>query len=102
MVSEYYAIYKSLESAYYEGYQNIHLFSDCEVAVSQLIGHSAVRSTELSRYCDAIKDLAQKFESIRFEFTPRENPYICLADHLCTEAIGVLKSSERRHEYTAE
>lgn len=80
--AEYLAIIAALETAAHEyGYEiELNLFSDSQLAVSQLNGSYKVRSHELKKLHSEASGLLKKFSSFKLSNVPRENKHISEVD----------------------
>lgn len=70
--AEYYGFKKGLERARDLGIDKIHLFSDSQLVVNQMLGVYKVKNQELAPLHQDVKGLADSFEKITFSYVPRE------------------------------
>ncbi|MDE1834307.1 MAG: ribonuclease HI family protein [Candidatus Micrarchaeota archaeon] len=81
-VAEYLAIIAALESAAEEyGYDiQVNLYSDSQLAISQLDGKYKVKSAELKKLNHDALELLKQFAEYTLHNVPRENPHIVEVD----------------------
>ncbi len=83
--AEYQAVIIALEKAKKIGAEEINLFSDSELMISQLKGDLKVKNKELGSLFVKIWNLKQSFKKVKFHHLPRaENKR---ADQLVNQAI---------------
>jgi len=83
--AEYQAVIIALEKAKKIGAEEINLFSDSELMISQLKGDFKVKNKELGSLFVKIWNLKQSFKKVKFHHLPRaENKR---ADQLVNQAI---------------
>jgi len=70
--AEYYGMIKALERARDLGINKINLFSDSQLVVNQMNGIYKVKNQELAPLHKQLKELANSFEGISFDYVPRE------------------------------
>lgn len=86
--AEYTAIRKSLIYAKERNFNEVKVFSDSLLVISQLKGQYKLKSKSLLPYFEDIKELSKGFSNIQFEHISRESKFIKLADYLCTLILG--------------
>ena len=69
--AEYYGMIKGLERARDLGIDKIRLHSDSQLVVNQMNGFYKVKNQELMPLHQQLKDLANSFENISFQYIPR-------------------------------
>lgn len=70
--AEYYGMIKGLERARDLGINKINLFSDSQLVVNQMNGFFKVKNQELAPLHSQLKETADSFERISFNYVPRE------------------------------
>ena len=83
--AEYTAVVKALQLAFEHGVRRVHLRSDSELMVKQMMGVYKVKSPVIQPLFLACRDSIKKFESVRFEHVRRE--FNTEADRLANEAL---------------
>lgn len=88
-VAEYTGILNALNYCIREGYDDITLCSDSELAVKQLNREYQTSNRTLKELCDTVLETIKR-ENVRVVITwvPRKNVYIQTADHLNRVAIA--------------
>ena len=69
--AEYYGMIKGLERARDLGIDEVRLHSDSQLVVNQMNGFYKVKNQELAPLHQQLKDLANSFEKISFQYIPR-------------------------------
>lgn len=85
--AEYKAVIFSLSELinHYTGY--VVLSSDSKLVINQLNGEWRVNSSNIEPlYSEAMK-IKEKFKDIDFNYQPRENKFISIADNLCNKIL---------------
>ncbi len=87
-VAEYRAIINALKIAdkFHQGY--IQLFSDSNLAVQQINKKWKINYPHLSKMCDEVNKLREKYEKVEFFYIGRNDPYIQICDQLCNELLN--------------
>ena len=70
--AEYYGMIKGLERCQDLGIDKVRLHSDSQLVVNQMNGFYKVKNQELAPLHRQLKELADSFEEISFEYIPRE------------------------------
>lgn len=108
-VAEYTALIKGMEYIIKMGYNGpLTVRGDSQLVIRQMRGEYAVRARRLIKLHEKARELAQKFESVIFEWVPREEN--AEADKLCRIAYEDLirkikgkvagKGSKSQNNYT--
>jgi ribonuclease HI len=87
-VAEYSAIIKALEEGYLLKESKVTIFSDSELAISQINGLYKVKAPHLVGLLRVVQQKRSLFESVNFEHVSRENNYTRIADKLCSFILG--------------
>ncbi len=69
--AEYYGQIKGLERCRDLGIDKVRLFSDSQLVVNQMNGFYKVKNQELAPLHQQLKELADSFEKVTFEYVPR-------------------------------
>ncbi len=83
-VAEYEALLRGLRAAYQLKAQDVTVRMDSQLVVMQLTGRYKVKHPGLRPYFDHIKRALTHFNSVQFEYVPRERNRV--ADNLATSA----------------
>jgi ribonuclease HI len=86
--AEYTAILEALRLARQYTRRRVEVFSDCELAINQLNGEYRVKNDTMAKFVNDIYSEMKLFTEVKFEYVPRENKYIKIADKLCNECIN--------------
>lgn len=84
-VAEYEALREGLLRALGQGWKKIHVFSDSELLVRQMLGQYKIKNETLRRIAPRVRGLINQFEAFTIASIPREQNR--LADRLATHAI---------------
>jgi ribonuclease HI len=87
-VAEYSAVIKALEEARLLGETSVKIYSDSELAMSQINGLYKVKAPHLAELLNILKEKKKLFKKIAFEYVPRENSFTRIADALCAYVLG--------------
>jgi ribonuclease HI len=87
-IAEYKAIIKALTEANSRGYNEINLFSDSLLVISQIRGDFKIKSPHLLQLLNEVNTTSKNFQTIEFRHVDRENKFIKIADNLCTIILG--------------
>jgi probable phosphoglycerate mutase len=84
-VAEYRGLLAALAWALDHGYRRLHLRSDSQLLVRQMLGQYRVKNPGLQALHREARELVDRFERVRFEYVPRdENAH---ADRLANRAM---------------
>ncbi|MCS7016789.1 MAG: ribonuclease HI family protein [Gemmatales bacterium] len=84
-VAEYLALLHALGRALELGAHHVHVFSDSELLVRQLMGIYQVRDPKLQQLYEQAQELIRQFHEFRISHVPRkQNRH---ADKLCNQAL---------------
>jgi len=86
--AEYRALIRGLELALGVCRRRITCFSDNELVIKQLNGQYRIKNKDLLQLCIEVKNRAQLFEQVVYQYTPRGNQFIAKADRLAKEALS--------------
>ena len=86
--AEYRALIRGLELAAGICRRKVICFSDNELLIKQLNGQYRIKKAELLKLCLDVKNRAQLFDEVIYQFTPRGNRFIARADRLAKEALA--------------
>jgi len=84
-VAEYHGLIAALDYALAHGFRNIHVESDSELLVKQMLGQYKVKSADLRPRFERAKKMSQGFASFRIRHVYREQNRV--ADALANEAL---------------
>ena len=85
--AEYRALIRGLELAVAVCRRKVICFSDNELVVKQLNGQYRIKNAELLKLCLEVKNRAQLFDEVIYQYAPRTNQYLSKADKLAKEAL---------------
>jgi ribonuclease HI len=86
-IAEYTALIKGLQRCIELGMDEVVVYSDSQLLVSQLTGKYKVRSKNLIEYYSEVMKLKTSFRSLEFQYIPRE--YNSRADSLANQALKI-------------
>jgi len=84
-VAEYRGLLAALAWALDHGYRRVHVRSDSQLLVRQMLGEYRVKNPGLQILHREARDLAGRFERVRFEYVPRDRN--ADADRLANRAM---------------
>ncbi|MEF3245115.1 MAG: ribonuclease HI family protein [Caldisericaceae bacterium] len=87
-VAEYSALLLALKEALKDSYEELTVYSDSLLLISQIKGEYKVKSPNLKILNEEVLTIVPKFEKITFNHVGRENKFIKLADYLNTIILG--------------
>jgi ribonuclease HI len=90
--AEYLGMIKGLERARDLGIDKVRLHSDSQLVVNQMNGFYKVRNQELAPLHQQLKDLAGSFESVSFQYVPRE------LNKLADKEVNRILDDQERHK----
>ncbi len=85
--AEYMAIISALKEAERFHRGKIKIFSDSQLAINQINKEYRITKEHLSKLCNEVYDLTNKYEDVKFFHVGRNNPYIEKCDILCNECL---------------
>lgn len=85
--AEYHAVIGALEKAASTPYRQIVIHSDSELVIRQINGEYTVKKSHLRELYLREKELEEHFDSVGFVNLPRDDPWICIVDALCNDAL---------------
>lgn len=85
-IAEYQACLQGILLAHTLQLSHLIVFSDSRLLVEQISGRYAVRTPTLQHFHKSILQVSQSFDSIQFQFLPRQQNH--LADALANDAIN--------------
>jgi ribonuclease HI len=88
-VAEYTALIKALEKAKHLGLRRLHIHSDSELIVKQVLGEYKIKNDDLKWLADEAKGLMKDFASVTLTHLRREQNK--RADELCNQALDAAK-----------
>lgn len=86
--AEYRALIRGLELASGLCRRKVVCYSDNELVVKQINGLYRTKNAELRKLCIEVKNTAQLFDKVVYQYTPRTNSYISKADKLAKQALA--------------
>jgi len=89
--AEYFAVIRSLQRAKELGPGCVHVHSDSQLLVNQVLGNWKVKDEELRRLYNRIKSLEENFSEVEFSHHPRDNTHISKADALCNQCLDEIQ-----------
>lgn len=89
--AEYFAVIRSLQRAKELGSGCVHVHSDSQLLVNQVLGNWKVKDEELRRLYNRIKSIEDNFSRVEFSHHPRDNTYISKADALCNQCLDEIQ-----------
>jgi ribonuclease HI len=99
-VAEYTALVKALQRAQELGGRRIHVHSDSELMIKQMLGQYKVKHEGLRPLYKEAKGLAADFDAVTFSHVRREQNR--RADELCNEALDGAPRQESKQPQHAE
>lgn len=87
-VAEYSALLSALKEALKDSYEELTVYSDSLLLISQIKGEYKVKSPNLKILNEEVLTIIPKFKKITFNYVSRENRFIKLADYLNTIILG--------------
>ena len=86
--AEYQAIINALKVAekYHRGH--IQIFSDSNLAIQQINKKWKINYPHLSKLCNEVYKLREKYEKVEFFHVSRNNPHIKKCDELCNAKLN--------------
>lgn len=87
-VAEYSALLLALKEALKDSYEELTVYSDSLLLISQIKGEYKVKSPNLKILNEEVLTIVPKFEKLTFNHVSRENKFIKLADYLNTIILG--------------
>jgi ribonuclease HI len=100
-VAEYTALVKALDRARELGGRRIHVHSDSELVIKQMLGHYKVKHEGLRPLYEEAKHLSSDFDTVTFRHVRREENR--RADELCNQALdGATRQAAKQSEQTAK
>ncbi len=85
--AEYQAIINALKAAGKLSRGHIQVYSDSNLAVQQINKNWKINYPHLSKMCNQVYKLCEKYEKVEFFHVGRNNPYIQKCDKLCNERL---------------
>jgi ribonuclease HI len=92
--AEYRALLLALDRAYEVTQGDVECYMDSELVVRQLNGQYTLKSENLAKYHQEVKDRLLKFANVSFHHVPREHPKLKLADKLANRGIDEAKPNK--------
>jgi len=89
-IAEYIAVYESMKWCMENDIDDVKVISDSMLVMKQLSGEWKVKHSELRKWRNDIKRITDTFESVYFEWHPREHPMIVKCDLLNNECLDGL------------
>lgn len=86
--AEYIAIIHAIKKAEDYTIGNIVLYSDSQLAIKQINGDWNIHADHLSKLCDDVLNLLEKFEHVKLNHVSRKNKMIQKCDKLCNKALN--------------
>jgi len=86
--AEYEAIIHALEEAEKYTRWRIEVYSDSELVIKQINKEYRIKKRHLSKLCDKVYSLCQKFEDVKFKSVRRNNKFVKEADKLCNKCLN--------------
>jgi ribonuclease HI len=71
-VAEYHALVLGLKQSLSYGVRNLTVYGDSLLVINQVTGKFKVNSHKLNKYYEFAVELSKQFESVRFQYIPRE------------------------------
>lgn len=93
--AEYTAVIRAMMFASSKGYKEVTFHSDSQLVIKQLNGEYRVKSQTMKELWIKIQNLRGNFSSILFEWKPRLDPMIIIADGLSHEALEKISSMDK-------
>lgn len=90
--AEYSALLEALQYALQKGYRRLHVYSDSELLVRQILGIYRVKNPVLQELFGAAQDLIRQMNSFKIQHIPREQNQ--RADALANRAQDEMASGE--------
>lgn len=87
-VAEYAAIIEALKKAESYTRWELHVYSDSILVINQINKEWRIKKKHLSKLCDEVYSLRQKFQEVKFRHTSRGNKFIKKADNLCNDCLN--------------
>jgi len=85
--AEYLAIINALKDADEFTGWNLNIFSDSELAIKQINKKYRIHKQHLSKLCDEVYRLCQKYRDVKFLHVSRNNHFIQYCDKLCNDCL---------------
>ena len=85
--AEYRAIINALKTVERFSRGHIQVYSDSNLAIQQINKKWKINYPHLSKFCNQVYKLSEKFEFVEFFHVGRNNPYIQKCDKLCNERL---------------
>lgn len=85
--AEYKAVIKALELAAKHTRNEVHLFTDSELAVKQMNGAYRIKKGHLQQLFQEVKKAEQFFKKVVYNQVPRHNKFQVQADKLVKDAL---------------
>jgi ribonuclease HI len=86
--AEYQAIINALKIAEKFHREHIQIFSDSNLAVQQINKNWKINYSHLSKLCNEVYKLREKYARVDFFHVGRNNRYIKICDQLCNEKLA--------------
>ena len=85
--AEYKAVINALKTAERFSQGHIQVYSDSNLAIQQINKKWKINYPHLSKLCNEVYKLSEKYKKVEFFHVGRNNPYIQKCDKLCNEQL---------------
>ena len=85
--AEYIAIINALKAAERFSRGHLQVFSDSNLAIQQINKKWKINYPHLSKLCNQVYKLSEKYEKVEFSHVGRSNKFIQKCDKLCNELL---------------
>lgn len=85
--AEYRAIINALKTAKRFSQGHIQVYSDSNLAIQQINKKWKINYPHLSKLCEEVYKLREKYQKVEFIQAGRNNPYIQKCDRLCNDQL---------------
>ena len=86
-IAEYRAIINALRAAEKFTHGKVRIYSDSQLIIKQVKKEYQIKAEHLSKLCEKVNHLSNKFEKVEFFNVKRENPNIKKSDSLCNKCL---------------
>ena len=86
-IAEYIAIINALKAAEKFTHGKLKIFSDSQLVIRQIKKQYKIKAEHLSKLCEEVYHLSNKFDKVEFFNVKRENPIIQKCDALCNNCL---------------